>query len=256
MKYLGHVVSAEGVATDPEKLEVVREWRRPGHLAELRSFLGFASYYRHFVQCFAKIAAPLHRLVGQLAGPRRKGKTPPVPLASTWDEACEDAFQSLKHHLVTAPVLAYADFTKPFVLEVDASHGGLGAVLSQEQDGRCRPVTFASHGLWPTERNMENYSSMKLKLLAVKWAVTEKFREYLLGSTPLSHLQTAKFGALEQRWLHSISPSGIAQGERMEMLMSCRASIFTAWPPAPNSHPCWASRFWGSSLQGWKCTVQ
>ncbi|KAL2076346.1 hypothetical protein ACEWY4_028049 [Coilia grayii] len=164
VSYLGHVVSAEGVSTDPVKIEVVKEWRRPGHLAELRSFLGFASYYRRFVEGFSKLAAPLHQL-------------------------------------------------KPFILEVDASHGGLGAILSQEHGGKVRPVAFASRGLKPTERNMENYSSMKLELLAVKWAVTEKFREYLLGNqftiltdnNPLSHLQTAKLGALEQRWASQLA---------------------------------------------------
>ena len=213
VNYLGHVVSTDGVATDPAKIEAVKEWKRPGHLAELRSFLGFASYYRRFVKDFAKLAAPLHQLVGDLSGPRRKGKTPPTPLGEAWDEACEGAFQSLREKLVTAPVLAYADFRKPFVLEVDASHGGLGAVLSQEHGGRVRPVAFASRGLRPTERNMENYSSMKLELLAVKWAVTEKFREYLLGNeftiltdnNPLSHLQTAKLGALEQRWASQLA---------------------------------------------------
>ena len=137
------------------KIEVVSEWRRPGHLAELRSFLGFASYYRRFVEGFSKLAAPLHHLVGRLIGPRKKGKTPPVPLASTWDEECEQAFLSLKERLTSAPVLAYADFTKPFILEVDASHGGLGAILSQEHQGRVQPVAFASRGLRTAERNME-----------------------------------------------------------------------------------------------------
>ena len=213
VSYLGHVVSAEGVATDPAKIEVVKGWKRPVHLAELRSFLGFASYYRRFVEGFAKLAAPLHHLVGKLSGPRRKGKTPKISLSTAWGEDCEQAFQSLKEKLTSAPVLAYADFNKTFILEVDASHGGLGAVLSQEQSGKVRPIAFASRGLRPTERNMDNYSSMKLELLAVKWAVTEKFREYLLGNhftiftdnNPLSHLQTAKLGAVEQRWASQLA---------------------------------------------------
>ncbi|KAL2085064.1 hypothetical protein ACEWY4_020582 [Coilia grayii] len=213
VSYLGHVVSADGVSTDPSKIKVVKEWRHPGHFAELRSFLGFASYYRRFVEGFSKLAAPLHQLVGRLSGPRRKEKTPPTPLGEAWDESCERAFQSLKRKLTSAPVLAYADFQKPFILEVDASHGGLGAILSQEQGGKVRPVAFASRGLKPTERNMENYNSIKLELLAVKWAVTEKFREYLLGNqftiltdnNPFSHLQTAKLGALEQRWASQLA---------------------------------------------------
>lgn len=107
-----------------------------------------------------------------------------------------------------APVLAHANFALPFILEVDASHSGLGAVLSQEQDGKIRPIAYASQGLKPAERNMNNYSSLKLEFLALKWAMTEKFREYLLGqkcvvytdNNPLSHLSTAKLGAVEQRW--------------------------------------------------------
>lgn len=83
--------------------------------------------------------------------------------------------------LTTAPVLTYADFSLPFILEVDASHSGLGAVLSQEQEGKVRPIAYASRGLRPTERNMVNYSSMKLEFLALKWAMSEKFREYLFG---------------------------------------------------------------------------
>jgi len=80
-------------------------------------------------------------------------------------------------------VLAYPIYTKPFIVEVDASNDGLGAVLSQEQDGQVRPIAYASRALRGAERNMENYSSRKLELLALKWGVTEKFREYLISST-------------------------------------------------------------------------
>lgn len=213
VKYLGHVVSPEGVATDPDKVAAVREWKTPTNLAELRSFLGFSSYYRRFIAGFAKMAAPLHRVVAQLSSPGRKGKTPKKPLLSAWTPECDTCFHQLREALISAPVLAYADFQKPFVLEIDASHGGLGAVLSQEQGGKIRPVAFASRGLRPSERNMDNYSSMKLEFLALKWAVTEKFREHLLGvpctvytdNNPLCHLNTAKLGALEQRWASQLA---------------------------------------------------
>ncbi len=120
---------------------------------------------------------------------------------------------SFKVALTSAPVLAYADFSKPFILAIDASFQGLGAVLSQEHKGKCRPVAYASRGLRPAERNMWNYSSMKLEFVALKWAIAEKFREYLLGNkctvytdnNPLSHLQTAKLGALEQRWVNQLA---------------------------------------------------
>ena len=206
-QYLGHVISAAGVATDPEKTRVVGEWPRPRTARELRSFLGFASYYRRFVPQFATYAAPLHRLAAAAAGTKR-APNPATSLSDGWDQQCEAGFRALKERLTSAPVLAYADFSQPFVLEIDASHAGLGAVLSQEQGGVRRPIAYASRGLRPTERNMANYSSRKLELLGLKWAVTEKFREYLLGhhctvftdNNPLSYLQTARLGATEHRW--------------------------------------------------------
>ncbi|RXN22039.1 Transposon Ty3-I Gag-Pol poly [Labeo rohita] len=207
VKYLGHVVSSQGVATDPSKVEVVAKWGRPVNVTELRSFLGFASYYRRFVEGFAKLAAPLHKLVAEFVGSRHKKSAGPS-FASAWTEHCQNSFDTLKEKLTTSPILAYADFSLPFILEVDASHRGLGAVLSQEQEGKVRPIAFASRSLRPTERNPVNYSSMKLEFLALKWAMTEKFREYLLGhrcvvftdNNPLSHLESAKLGATEQRW--------------------------------------------------------
>lgn len=206
VRYLGHVISDQGVSTDPSKVEVVASWQPPTTISELRSFLGFASYYRRFVDGFARLAAPLHRLVAELGGTKMRRSESAV--VEKWSEECQQSFEALKAKLTTAPVLAYADFSCPLILEVDASHGGLGAMLSQEQDGRVRPIAYASQGLRPTERNMANYSSMKLEFLALKWAMTDKFREYLLGhkcvvftdNNPLSHLSSAKLGATEQRW--------------------------------------------------------
>ncbi|XP_077944044.1 uncharacterized protein LOC144388217 [Gasterosteus aculeatus] len=209
VRYLGHIISANGVATDPSKIEAVAKWQPPQTVSELRSFLGFASYYRRFVEGFATLAAPLHRLIAELGGTKsRRVQRSPQLSPEHWKEELKDCFETLKTKLTNAPVLAYADFSLPFILEVDASYGGLGAVLSQEQNGKVRPIAYASRGLKPTERNMANYSSMKLEFLALKWAMTEKFREYLLGhrcivytdNNPLSHLATAKLGATEQRW--------------------------------------------------------
>ena len=207
VSYLGHVISGKGVSTDPSKVEAVAKWQRPRHVSELRSFLGFTSYYRRFVEGFAKLAAPLHKLVAEVVGTRSK-RSQKQDLGSLWTPHCEESFEALKAKLVSAPFLAYADFSCPFILEIDASHDGLGAVLSQEREGSIRPVAYASRGLRPTERNMSNYSSMKLEFLALKWAMTEMFREYLWGhkcviftdNNPLSHLQSAKLGATEHRW--------------------------------------------------------
>ena len=121
---------------------------------------------------------------------------------------CYTAFQKLKTNLTTAPLLASANFYEPFILDVDASHKGLGAVLSQDCEGKISHIAFASRRLRKGERNLQNYSSMKLEFWALKWDVREKCCVYLLGQTctvhtdnnPLSHLQTAKLGIVEQRW--------------------------------------------------------
>ena len=207
VKYLGHVVSSEGVATDPAKTEAVARWPTPKTLKDLRSFLGFASYYRRFVPGFAQTAAPLHKLTAEIS---EKGRKKNSTIASErWNGECQKAFNDLRTALTTAPVLAYPDFSKPFIVETDASDKGLGAVLSQKQDGKLRVIAYASRGLRGAERNMKNYSSMKLELLALKWAVTDKFREYLLESefmvytdnNPLTYLQSkSKLKAVEQRW--------------------------------------------------------
>lgn len=110
---------------------------------------------------FSKLAAPLHRLVAELSATKtRKGRS--ASLEGAWSENCEKSFQELKGQLVSTPTLAFANFSLPFILEVDASHSGLGAVLSQEQYGKVRPVAYASRSLHPAEKN---YISMKLEFL-------------------------------------------------------------------------------------------
>uniref|UniRef100_A0A3B1KA92 Gypsy retrotransposon integrase-like protein 1 n=1 Tax=Astyanax mexicanus TaxID=7994 RepID=A0A3B1KA92_ASTMX len=212
VKFLGHQVSAEGIATDPDKVEAVKQWPVPTTLKALRSFLGFCSYYRRFVQGFSKIAGPLHDLVNNclMVGPPSRVNE---RLLSLWSTECQTSFDVLKEKLVSAPVLGFADFTCPFTVETDASSHGLGAVLCQQQDGKRRVIAYASRRLRKAEQNDKNYSSMKLELLALKWAITEKFRGYLLGAkftaitdnNPLCHLNTAKLGAVEQRWVAQLA---------------------------------------------------
>lgn len=139
VQYLGHVISAEGVKADPGKVEAVRAWPVPINQTEVRSFLGLASYYRRFVRGFAEIARPLHQLT-------EKGKR------FKWDEACQRAFVELKTHLISAPILAYPDPKKVFILDTDASDFGIGAVLSQEVEGLERVVAYASRALSKAER--------------------------------------------------------------------------------------------------------
>ena len=205
VNYLGHTISADGISCEDSKIRQVKEWPAPTNVRELRSFLGFASYYRRFISGFSRIAGPLHDLVNEGTKASKK-KT--ASITDLWGPRHQSAFDALKSALTTAPVLTYADFNQPFVLETDASHEGLSAVLSQERDGKLRPIAYASRRLRPTEKNQANYSSLKLEFLALKWAVTEKFRHYLIGANftvytdnnPLTHFRTAKLGALEQRW--------------------------------------------------------
>ncbi|KAL2097871.1 hypothetical protein ACEWY4_007078 [Coilia grayii] len=202
VQFLGHVVTREGVAPDPEKVAAVQSWKAPTSVTELRGFLGFVGYYRRFIEGFSRIAAPLHGLLVGISPKQKKAHLGP------WTAACELAFNTLKDKLTSAPVLAFADFTRPFILYTDASLHGLGAVLTQKDGGKERVIAFASRSLSPSEKNDANYSSFKLEFLALKWAVTEKFKEYLLGATftvytdnnPLCHYRTTTLGAVEQRW--------------------------------------------------------
>lgn len=125
-----HVISKSGVATDPDKISVVANWRSLKTVTELRSFLVFASYYCCFVQGFATLAAPLHHLVAELGGTKTK-KPSKRPIQELWTEQCETSFQNLKARLVDFPVLAYANFAHPFILEIDAT--ALGSLLGSIQ---------------------------------------------------------------------------------------------------------------------------
>ena len=164
VSYLGHIVSKSGVATDPEKVEAVRSWPSPKCLQEVRSFLGFVGYYRRFCPDFATIARPLNLLTSK--------ETP-----FKWDQPEEDAFQTLKELLTTAPVLTYPDPSRPYILDTDASNEAAGAVLSQEVDGEERVVAYFSKTFSPPQRN---YCVTRRELLAVILAVTH-FRPYLYG---------------------------------------------------------------------------
>ena len=208
--YLGHTISADGVSCESGKVGGVQNWPTPTTTTELRSFLGFASYYRRFISGFARIAGPLHDLMSEGA---KHSKKKAANVSRLWGPKHQEAFDSLKGAMTTAPVLGYADYTKPFILETDASHDGLSAILSQEQDGKSRVLAFASRRLRPSEKNSSLYSSLKLEFLAMKWAITDKFRHYLLGgkfkvitdNNPLTYFRSAKLGALEQRWASELA---------------------------------------------------
>jgi len=138
--FLGHVVSDHGVAPDPAKVEAVQQWPVPTSIAEVRSFLGLALYYRRFVLDFARIAHPLHALTAKGA-------------EFVWTQMEEAAFYGFRETLLSAPILATPTDGGTYYLDMDASAFGLGAVLQQEQDGHVRVIAYASRVLGLPERN-------------------------------------------------------------------------------------------------------
>jgi hypothetical protein len=116
--YLGHVISEQGISTDPEKIRAIKDWPVPSNVSEVRSFLGICGYYRRFIEKFAEKAKPLTKLT-------EKGKS------LIWTTECQEAFSELKNRLCNAPILGIPDFTKPFILDTDASNFAIGAVLLQ-----------------------------------------------------------------------------------------------------------------------------
>src|SRR5436190_19033063 len=125
--FLGHILSAKGVAIDPSKVQEVLEWKSPTSVTEIRSFLGLVGYYRRFIQDFSKIAKPMTKLLQKEA-------------KFNWTSDCEAALQQLKILLTTAPILTQPDVAKQFDVYCDASGTGLGCVLMQEG----RVIAYAS----------------------------------------------------------------------------------------------------------------
>ena len=164
INYLAHHVSQKGVLPSKKNLESIAQCPSLDTYTKVKSFVGLVGHYRCFIKGFAKIAS----------GDNKDKKLERVDLSP---EALE-AFDHLKAACLQAPIQAFPDFNKPFLLEMDASRRGLGAVLSQKQeDGQYHPITYASCVMNETE---QRYHSNKQEFLTLKWVVTEQFHEYLL----------------------------------------------------------------------------
>ena len=182
LKFLGHIVSGDGVKVDPAKTSVVRDWPTPTSVTHVRAFLGLCNYFRKFLQGYTTMVLPLIRLTRKdvLWGP------------DTWTPACQAAFEQVKQALTEAPTLALPDFANPMEMEVicDASTGGIGAVLTQFG----RPLAFESKKLTDAEKN---WTTTDQELWAVIHAL-KIWRCYLEGinftvvtdHNPLVHLQS------------------------------------------------------------------
>lgn len=159
IEYLGHIVSVNGVATDPEKIAAMVNWPTPKSLKELRGFLGLTGYYRRFIKAYGQTAKPLTKLL-------QSEKL-------SWTEEAQQAFIQLKKALAEAPVLSMPDFSREFVVETDASGKRIEAVLMQDK----HPIAFVSKALVLKHMGLSVYEK---ELLALVLAVT-KWRSYLLG---------------------------------------------------------------------------
>ena len=171
----------------------------PTNVTEVRSFLGFTNYYLRFIKKYVQVAKPLYKLIlGENASKKWN--------SIKWDTECQKAFDKLKELCTNTPILAYADFGKPFKLHTNPSVLGLGAVLYQVHDGVEKVISYASRSL---TRSKIKYAVHRLEF-CLKWAITKQFHEYLYGNTfdvytdnkPLSYvLTTAKLDAMGHRWI-------------------------------------------------------
>ena len=194
--FLGFIIAPGSIRMDPAKIRAVVDWPSPSSRKELQRFLGFANFYRRFIRNYSTVAAPLNSLTSS--------KIPFV-----WSPTAEQAFSALKRHFTTGPILVQPDPTRQFVVEVDASDVGVGAILSQKSpsDNKLHPCAYYSYKLKPAERN---YDIGNRELLAVKLAL-EEWRHWLEGAIMpfivwtdhknLEYIQTAKrLNSRQARW--------------------------------------------------------
>ena len=172
---------------------------------EIHTFLGLIGHYSQFIKGFAWIAQPLNEHLAREGASR---KSEQVLLS----EDALEAFQALKQACMITPVLAFTDYTKDFLLEMDTSKEGLGVVLSQKQaNGQYHLVTYGS---WDLTTHEKNYHSTKLEFIVLKWAITEHFKEYLLyqpflvrtDNNPLTYIMTTpNLDATGHQWVGALA---------------------------------------------------
>lgn len=198
VEFLGYIITKDGIQPNEKKIEIIKKWPEPKSIKEVRSFLGIIGYYRRFVKDFAKIAKPLTNL---LRGERNIDSKRAIKL----DNKAKESFETLKTILTSSDILIYPDFKKPFLITTDASNYAIGAVLSQGEIGKDKPIHFASRTLNRTE---ENFSATEKEMLAIYWAL-KVFRNYIYGQEfiiltdhqPLTFsLSDKNFNAKLKRW--------------------------------------------------------
>ena len=231
VRYLGHLVTSEGHCIDPKDKEAVLHLKekKPSTVGEVRKLMGFIGYFRTYISDFSRRAAPIYDLLQKkeeastLQGkPKKRGRTRKIKSGQLpsnqqvdWTDKHQEILEELIDCLVQSPVMVYPSFETPFSLHIDASHQGLGAVLYQKQDtGKQGVVAFASRTLTPAEKNYHMHSG-KLEFLALKWAISDRFRDYLFNaeefsvysdSNPLQYIFTCpKLDATRLRWVSELA---------------------------------------------------
>jgi len=203
VKFLGHVINGQGTAMDPEKVVTVKEWPELKSVREVRGFLGLATYYRKFVKDFAKIASPLNALLQK------------DQVFCMGKEQIESKAQLIEA-LISGPILAQPDISKPFLLDTDASDVGIGVVLSQAIEGNERVIAYYSKGLSKTEKN---YCTTRKEMLALVLGV-KHFRHYLLGKEFVVRTDHS-----ELQWLRSFKEPEGQVARWLEMLQEYQFSV-------------------------------
>ena len=196
VEFLGYVVSGSGISTCSQKIETVQTWPVPTKLREVRGFLGLCGYYRRFVQNFSQVAAPLHALT-------KKAQV------FVWSQGCQSAFDELKLLLTTSPILALPRDDCQYIVDTDASDHGIGAVLSQMQEGEERVIVYASRLYSDAEKR---YCVTRKELLAVVHFL-KQFSQYLLGNHFLVRTDHAAL-----QWLRRTPQPIGQQGRWLEIL--------------------------------------
>lgn len=165
LEFLGHIVSADGIQTDPRKIAPINDWPVPTSQKEVQQFLGLANYFRSYIPHFAQLAHHLTPLTGSASKKKIK-----------WTEPAQHSFDSLKYALTHTPVLALPDFTAPFILTTDASDFAIGMMLSQLDDsGSEHPIAFESHILTSNELNWPTHEKEAFSIVYA----CKKWRHYL-----------------------------------------------------------------------------
>ncbi|XP_019221791.1 uncharacterized protein LOC109204700 [Oreochromis niloticus] len=229
VRFLGRLVTQDGHTMDPADIAPVQalKQRNPTTIGEVRKLLGFISYYRNYIPNFSRIAKPLYDLLSsekpgegrdRKSKHNKKTKNQGGQLPSShpvaWSAEHHQVVCQLVNFLIQPPILGYPDFEQPFILHCDASQEGLGAVLYQRQNGKLAVIAYGSRTLTAPEKNYHLHSG-KLEFLALKWAICERFRDYLYYSppfivytdnNPLTYvLTTAKLNATTHRWVAELA---------------------------------------------------